>query len=269
MAMSAGQGLQRILGRPASPQIVQAPLHLEHEFVEVDAPMRHARQGLGEQVHQHGLAAADAAMEVDAARRLRRLGLAPEAEAGEEAAAVGGRRRCRLQLAGEPVEACGRRLLQRVVADLACADQGAVALEQHDGPGRYGRPRGVADRPAAGLPALRPQAASARRAGPAGAGGDQDGADDLPARDRAAEGQRDQHDVERGEVGVDRGDGDAEESRALVNHKGTDSPIATMLIHRSAARWGGSSASRGADQAERGEGNATARQAATRHRRRR
>ena len=68
-----GQDLQRVLGRPGLAQLVQAALHLEHELVEVDAPMRHAPQAVGEQVHQHGLAAADAAMEVDAPRRRHRL----------------------------------------------------------------------------------------------------------------------------------------------------------------------------------------------------
>ena len=130
------QGLQGILGRTGLAQVVQAMLHLEHELVEVDAAVRHPGHGVGEQVHQHGLAAPDATMEVDALGRPHGLRLAAEAQAGEKAAAAGGGCRFRLELACQPVEACRRRLLHGIEADLACVDQGAVALERHDGPGQ-------------------------------------------------------------------------------------------------------------------------------------
>jgi len=63
---------------------MQAGLHLEHEFVEVDAALlRHRRIGK-EQVHQHGLAATDRAPDVEAVRPLRRFGRVTEAEARQE-----------------------------------------------------------------------------------------------------------------------------------------------------------------------------------------
>ena len=44
-------------------------MHLGHEFVEVRAALVHDRAVLEEQIHQHGLAAADFAVNVEAARR--------------------------------------------------------------------------------------------------------------------------------------------------------------------------------------------------------
>jgi hypothetical protein len=47
-----------------------ALVHLAHELVEMYPPLRPERDMLEEHVHQHGLAAADLAMDVDPARRL-------------------------------------------------------------------------------------------------------------------------------------------------------------------------------------------------------
>ena len=61
---------------------VDALMHLGHEFVEMRAALvRHGRL-LEEQIHQHGLAAADVAMDVEPARR--RLVLVGE-QAAEQA----------------------------------------------------------------------------------------------------------------------------------------------------------------------------------------
>ena len=49
---------------------VDALMHLGHEFVEMRAALMHHGRLLEEQIHQHGLAAADLAMDVEAVRRL-------------------------------------------------------------------------------------------------------------------------------------------------------------------------------------------------------
>ncbi len=81
-----GVGLRwRALGRQLLAAAVQAGLHLEHEFVEVHAALLLHRRVGEEEVHQHGLAAADRAPDVEAVRALRRLRRVAEAEAGQEA----------------------------------------------------------------------------------------------------------------------------------------------------------------------------------------
>jgi hypothetical protein len=50
-----------------------AVVHVRHEFVEVGAALLPERHDAIEHVHQHGLAAANAAMHVEPANRLRRL----------------------------------------------------------------------------------------------------------------------------------------------------------------------------------------------------
>jgi hypothetical protein len=57
---------------------VQARLNLEHEFVEVHAALLRDRSVGKEQVHEHGLAAAHRAPDVEAMRALRRLRREPE-----------------------------------------------------------------------------------------------------------------------------------------------------------------------------------------------
>ena len=59
---------RRALGRELLAAAVQALLDLEHEFVEVHAPLLGHRRVGEEQVHQHRLAAADRAPDVEAVR---------------------------------------------------------------------------------------------------------------------------------------------------------------------------------------------------------
>ena len=85
-AASAAIGCSAARG-PSCCCLVQAVVDLEHEGVEMDPPLAlHRRRG-EEQVHQHRLAAADAAEDVEAVRRgVRNPG---EAEPRPPAAAVG------------------------------------------------------------------------------------------------------------------------------------------------------------------------------------
>ncbi len=52
-------------------QVLQLAVHLAHELVEVQARLAGERHGLEEAVHQEALAAADAAVHIDAARQRR------------------------------------------------------------------------------------------------------------------------------------------------------------------------------------------------------
>ena len=51
-------------------EVPHALVHVGHEFVEMHAPLAPDRRGLEEQVHQHGLAAADLAVDVESLDRL-------------------------------------------------------------------------------------------------------------------------------------------------------------------------------------------------------
>ena len=53
-------------------EAVDALVHVEHEFVEMRAPLARHRARLEEQVHQHGLAAADVAVDVEPLDRRQR-----------------------------------------------------------------------------------------------------------------------------------------------------------------------------------------------------
>ena len=148
---------------PSCRSRVQPLLHVQHELVEVHPPLRLERHRGEEEVHEHRLAAADIAMEVDAARRLGRRVLPPEAEPAQEPAAVRLRRRpVGLQLARQPLEPVGSRPLQRVGLELACGDLGLQALEQHGPPppGWLGRApsSGSPGRPGAAVPLRRNRA---------------------------------------------------------------------------------------------------------------
>ena len=54
-------------------KLAHALVHVGHEFVEMRPPLALHRRGLEEQVHQHGLAAADIALDVQALDRLPAL----------------------------------------------------------------------------------------------------------------------------------------------------------------------------------------------------
>ena len=57
---------------------VNALMHIGHELVEMDAALAHHRTGLEEQVHQHGLAAADLAVDVKPFQRRGLFALAEQ-----------------------------------------------------------------------------------------------------------------------------------------------------------------------------------------------
>src|SRR5260370_18155302 len=47
-------------------ECIDALVHIGHELVEMNAALAHDRRGLEEQIHQHGLAATDLAVDVEA-----------------------------------------------------------------------------------------------------------------------------------------------------------------------------------------------------------
>ena len=108
-------------------RLADAVVHLGHELVEVQAPLRAKRRRLEEEVHQHGLAAADGTKNI--APLGRRLG-APEQ--GGEALAPSPVP----ELLRQPVELlCGAGLCG-IGLDHAVGDEAAVGLE--DGHRRTG-----------------------------------------------------------------------------------------------------------------------------------
>jgi hypothetical protein len=91
--------------------LLDSVVRIGHEVVEMDAPLAPRRQELEEHVHQHGLAATDAAMDVEAF--YRRLSFPPLGEQPAE--------RARLlsqplgaDLVGQPVERGDHFFLRRI-----------------------------------------------------------------------------------------------------------------------------------------------------------
>lgn len=63
-------GIRDLAARDTLAIVVDALMHVGHELVEMRAPLVLDRGVLEEQIHQHGLAATDLAMDVETARRL-------------------------------------------------------------------------------------------------------------------------------------------------------------------------------------------------------
>ncbi len=63
-------GVGDLAARDLLPEAVDSFVHVGHEFMEVGAPFVADRAGVEEQIHQHGLAAADLTMDIQAAQRL-------------------------------------------------------------------------------------------------------------------------------------------------------------------------------------------------------
>jgi hypothetical protein len=101
------------IGSPSSRAgLAQAGVGLEHELVEVDAPLGRDCDMLERQVHQHGFAAPDAAPQVNA-----RGPIALRAEqARKETAGIG-------DASGQAVERRNRALLCRIRLQLMCGNQ--------------------------------------------------------------------------------------------------------------------------------------------------
>ena len=106
--------------------VAKARVGFEHEGVEVDAALRlHVDMVEGE-VHQHRLAPADAAPQVDPGKR----GLLLAEQLAEQA------RPAVLQLRRKPIERRDRALLRRIGLELPCPDQflvGAAYRPAHAG----------------------------------------------------------------------------------------------------------------------------------------
>ena len=118
---------------------VEPLVHVGHELVEMRAAFASYRARREEQIHQHGLAAADVAMNVETAdrTRLRRaLGEQPAERRGLARQAM-----LREPLL-EPGELRGDQLLRAIALDLAFGDEGRVTL----GDGRWHRRFGKAGR---------------------------------------------------------------------------------------------------------------------------
>jgi hypothetical protein len=107
-----------VAGAPGADQ----PVDLAHEHVEVGAAPGLDRGGLEEQVHQHGLAAAHGAEQIDPALT---LGLAEE---GGQAIGLGGG-----QVGLQAHEGGEARGLGRVRTDRACGEAGVVGGLQGGG----------------------------------------------------------------------------------------------------------------------------------------
>ena len=108
---------------------IDAIMRVGHEVVEMHAPLAPHRHQLEEHVHQHGLAAPDAALDVEAAHR--RMHVAALGEQPAERA-----RLCRDALVADvvdqPVERLRQRRLRGVERNLAARDQMLVALGDRD-----------------------------------------------------------------------------------------------------------------------------------------
>ena len=123
-----GGQLDRVLaaelaGLELLPERIDALVHVGHEFVEMHAALAHDRRRREEQIHQHGLAAADVAEDVETLDRLL-LALAR----AEHPAERGGF--AREAMLGDPPlelrELVDDRLLGGVALDLSGGDEGRI-----------------------------------------------------------------------------------------------------------------------------------------------
>ena len=100
-------------------------VHIEHELVEMDAALAQHRRGLEEQVHEHGLAAPDIAIKVEAFVQVVALltpgGKQPAERVGLAAQAM------LAQPFIQRAEECQQLLLRRITLDLAGGNQHLVA----------------------------------------------------------------------------------------------------------------------------------------------
>ena len=127
-----GQGLQRLALAARLAQAVQALVHVDHEGVEVDPALLLDPHRAMEEIHEHRLAAPDAAVEVDALGAEHDLRHPPEQPAEQATLWLGSQHRLLLECPRQPVEALGRGALQGVEGDVACFDQGLKAFEGHE-----------------------------------------------------------------------------------------------------------------------------------------
>src|SRR5262249_47688942 len=105
-------------------------VHVEHELMKVGAALAHDRARAKEQIHEHGLAAADIAEDVEALRRTGVVLAAPEQPPQSRRLA---RQPLVLEARIETGEPGGDRLLRGVALDLACSDEGSVEVANGGG----------------------------------------------------------------------------------------------------------------------------------------
>ena len=113
-----GMGSPRTFLRAASDAIV----HLGHELVEVNAPLRPERGGLEEQVHQHGLAAPHRHEDAGALRR--RLPLA------QQSRKTGAPPPLAQTAGGSPSSSRGGDRLRGIGRDHTVIDERAILIEE-------------------------------------------------------------------------------------------------------------------------------------------
>ena len=129
LSSASAAAVSRIGSSPLPPALVllaELPhvlVHVGHEFVEMHAPLAPDRRGLEEQVHQHGLAAADLAVDVEPLDRLL-LALAGAEQPAER------RRFARQPMLAQPpfqlAQEIDRARLRGVALDLSGGDQRRV-----------------------------------------------------------------------------------------------------------------------------------------------
>jgi hypothetical protein len=107
------------------PVLLDAVMHVGHEGVEMHAPLAPHRDCLDEHVHQHGLAAADATMDVEPPHEFGRRPVLGEQPAKRTRLAL---QALRPDLIDQPVERSNDLPLRRIVGGLACGDEMRITL---------------------------------------------------------------------------------------------------------------------------------------------
>ena len=100
---------------------VHALVHVGHELVEMRAALAHHRAGLEEQVHQHGLAAADLAVDVEALAAAPRAFALPNSQPSDDDFRAS---RCWSRRCASAPSAC-QHLLAGIALDLSGGDSAA------------------------------------------------------------------------------------------------------------------------------------------------
>ncbi len=106
------------------PVLLDAVMRIGHEVIEMDAPLAPHRRQFKKHVHEHGLATADAAMDVEPldGRRFRLLGEEPAERARLSGKAIGAER------IDQAIQCHDDVLLRRIAGNRASLDQMIIAL---------------------------------------------------------------------------------------------------------------------------------------------
>ena len=128
-ASAAATGRNRLVAQNFAallelPPFVYARVHIGHESVEMGAAFRRNLGRVEEQVHQKGFSPPDFAVDIEAARRLRRFSAQPSAEQAHS-----GREPVAVEPIGELIELFCQCELRGVGFDLSRFDQRAIARD--------------------------------------------------------------------------------------------------------------------------------------------